>query len=100
MIHPTLNIGIEEEYQLIDPQNRELLGYVTQSMSQDQLVVRERTPEVELAQPFDEAVIEVGTPVCADIKEAREKLLRMRQQILQVAHHKWLSGGSGRHASL
>jgi carboxylate-amine ligase len=85
--YPSLNIGIEEEYQLVDPQNRELLGYVTQSMSQDQLVVRERTPEVELAQPFGEAVIEVGTPVCADIKEAREKLLRMRQQILDVAHH-------------
>jgi carboxylate-amine ligase len=86
MYYPSLNIGIEEEYQLIDPQNRELLGYVTQSMSQEQLVVRERTPEVELAQPFDEAVIEVGTPVCADVKEAREKLLRMREQILQVAH--------------
>ena len=45
MYYPTLNIGIEEEYQVIDPQNRELLGYVTQSMSQEQLVVRERTPE-------------------------------------------------------
>jgi carboxylate-amine ligase len=49
-------------------------------------VVRERTPETEMSQPFDEAVIEVGTPVCADIKEAREKLLRMRESILQVAH--------------
>jgi carboxylate-amine ligase len=86
MYFPSLNIGIEEEYQLIDPGNRELLGYVTQSMSQDQLVVRERTPEVELVQPFGEAVIEVGTPVCADINEAREKLVRMREQILEVAH--------------
>jgi carboxylate-amine ligase len=84
--YPSLNIGIEEEYQLVDPQSRELLGYVTQSMSQDQLLVRERTPEVELAQPFGEAVIEVGTPVSADIKEAREKLLRMREQILEIAH--------------
>jgi carboxylate-amine ligase len=86
MDSPSLNIGIEEAYQLIEPQSRELLGYVTQSMSQEQLVVRERTPDMELAQPFDEAVIEVGTPICADIKEAREKLLRMREQILQVAH--------------
>ena len=85
MDYPSLNIGIEEEYQLIDPQSRELLGYVTQSMSQDQLVVRERTPEVELMQPFGDAVIEVGTPVCADVKEAREKLMRMREQILAVA---------------
>ena len=98
MYHPSLNIGIEEEYQLIDPQNRELLGYVTQSMSQDQLVVRQRTPDVELAQPFGEAVIEVGTPVCADIKEAREKLLRMRAQILQVAHQNgYLVAAAGTH---
>jgi carboxylate-amine ligase len=85
MYYPSLNIGIEEEYQFIDPQSRELLGYVTQSMSQDQMVMRERTPDVELAQPFGEAVIEVGTPVCADVKEAREKLLRMREQILEFA---------------
>jgi glutamate---cysteine ligase / carboxylate-amine ligase len=85
MYYPSLNIGIEEEYQLIDPESCELVGYVTQSMSQDQLVVRERTPDVELAQPFGDAVIEVGTPVCADIKDAREKLLRMRESILQVA---------------
>ncbi len=30
---PSFNIGIEEEYQFIDPQSRELLGYATQSMS-------------------------------------------------------------------
>ena len=86
MYYPSLNIGIEEEYQLIDPESRELVGYVTQSMSQDQLVVRERTPDVELAQPFGDAVIEVGMPVCADIKDAREALLRMRESILRVAH--------------
>jgi glutamate---cysteine ligase / carboxylate-amine ligase len=85
MYHPSLNIGIEEEYQLIDPQSRELLGYVTQSMSRDQLVVRERVADGEVAQTFDEAVIAVGTPVCADINEAREKLLQMRAAIVQVA---------------
>ena len=45
MYYPSLNIGIEEEYQFIDPQSRELLGYVTKSMSQDQMVLRERTPD-------------------------------------------------------
>lgn len=86
MYYPSLNIGIEEEYQIIDPDSRELVGYITQSMSSDQLVVRERTPDTELAQPFDEAVIEVGTPVCADINDAREQILRLRASVLQVAH--------------
>lgn len=86
MYYPSLNIGIEEEYQLIDPDSRELLGYVTQSMSNEQLLVRERTPEVDLAGQFGSAVIEVGTPVCADIKEARDQLLRLRNHVLEVAH--------------
>jgi len=86
MYYPSLNIGIEEEYQLIDPQSRELLGYVTQSMANEQMLVRERTPNTEIAHGFDSAVIEVGTPVCADIKDARDKLLRMRNNVLELAH--------------
>ena len=30
MVHPTFNIGIEEEYQMIEPESRALLGYVSQ----------------------------------------------------------------------
>jgi carboxylate-amine ligase len=86
MYHPSFNIGIEEEYQVIDPQSRELLGYVTQSMATEELVVRERTPEAELTQRFSDAVIQVGTPVCSDIKEAREKLLQMRNSVLELVH--------------
>ena len=94
MYYPSLNIGIEEEYQFIDPQSRELVGYVTQSMALDQMIVRARTPDVELAQSMDAATIEAGTPVCADIQEAREKLLRMRESILQTAHANgcWVAG--------
>jgi carboxylate-amine ligase len=86
MYHPSFNIGIEEEYQVIDPQSRELLGYVTQSMANEQMVVRERNPDADLAERFAEAVIQVGTPVCADIKEAREKLVQMRQNVLKLVH--------------
>lgn len=85
MPFPSLNIGIEEEYQLIDPESRELLGYVTQSMSQDQMVVRERTPETEFAREMRESVIETGTPVCVDIYEAREQIIRMRERMLEFA---------------
>lgn len=85
MYHPSYNIGIEEEYQLIDPSSRELLGYVRQSMSRDRMVVNERTPETEFAEQIGGAVIEVGTPVCVDINEARIQLLRMRNQMLEFA---------------
>jgi carboxylate-amine ligase len=84
MYHPSFNIGIEEEYQVIDPTTRELLGYVTQSMANDQMVVRQRNPNADLAERFSHAVLQVGTPVCADIKEARIQLLRMRREVLDL----------------
>lgn len=87
MLQPSFNIGIEEEYQLIDPNSRELLGYVTQSMARDQMLVRERSAETDFAQQLDSAVVTVGTPVAADIKEARHHLLRLRHQMLEFAQH-------------
>ncbi len=86
MYYPSFNIGIEEEYQIIDPQSRELLGYVTQSMAREEMVVRERTPDTKFARQMREAVIEAGTPVAADIHEAHDHLLRMRTQMLEFAH--------------
>lgn len=85
MYYPSFNIGIEEEYQLIDPQSRELLGYVTQSMARDEMMVRERTPETEFARDMRDAVIAAGTPVSADIHEARSQLLSLRTQMLEFA---------------
>ncbi len=85
MYYPSFNIGIEEEYQLIEPGSRELVGYVTQSMARDEMVVRERTTETGFAREMRESVIEAGTPVAADIHEAREHLLRMRSQMLEFA---------------
>ena len=85
MYHPTFNIGIEEEYQLIEPASRELLGYVRQSMSRDQMLVRGRTKETDFTEQLNSAVIEVGTPVSADIKEAQLQLTRLRAQMLEFA---------------
>ena len=36
-----LTIGVEEEYQLIDPKTRELTSYVTELLEEGSLVFRE-----------------------------------------------------------
>lgn len=84
MYYPSFNIGIEEEYQLIDPDSRELLGYVTQSMAREKMVVNERAPNADLAAVIREGAVSTGTPVCEDINEARDKLLRVREQMLEL----------------
>jgi len=44
---PTLTIGIEEEYQIIDPESRELKSYITQLLEGSRLYLLER--DIKLA---------------------------------------------------
>ncbi|MEZ4831801.1 MAG: carboxylate-amine ligase [Caldilineaceae bacterium] len=81
---PSFNIGIEEEYQLIDPDSRELLGFLSQSMSREQMLVRERRPDLDFAHRIGADSIEVGTPVCEDVKGARAELVRIRSKMLEL----------------
>jgi len=85
MYHPSYRIGIEEEYQLIDPQSWELIGYVTQSMGGAQVISPERNSDLDFAGHLQSTVLSSGGPVCADIKAARDQLLHMRSTMLELA---------------
>jgi carboxylate-amine ligase len=77
---PSLTIGIEEEYQIIDPQTRELRSYITQMLEEGRLILREQVkPELH------QSVIEVGTEVCKTPAEARAELVRLRREIIGLA---------------
>ena len=55
---PSLTLGIEEEYQIIDPETRELQSYITEILSGDHLVLGEVKPELH------QSMVEIGTKVC------------------------------------
>lgn len=82
MIEPSLTIGIEEEYQIIDPETRELRSYVQQFLEQGHAVLPD-----QLRPEFLQSQIEAGTQICADITEARTELLRIRRSILELAEN-------------
>src|SRR3954449_6854653 len=63
---PSLTIGIEEEYQIIDPQTRELKSYITQILEDSKLILKEQV-KAELHQ----SMVEVGSEGCRDPAEAR-----------------------------
>src|SRR6266478_2002217 len=77
---PSLTIGIEEEYQIIDPQTRELRSYITQILQDSKLILREQV-KAELHQ----SMVEVGTEVCRTPAEARAELVRLRGEIIALA---------------
>lgn len=77
---PSLTIGIEEEYQIIDPETRELKSYITQILEDSKLILREQV-KAELHQ----SMVEVGTEVCRTPAEARAELVRLRREIMRLA---------------
>ncbi|MGH7576773.1 MAG: carboxylate-amine ligase [Longimicrobiales bacterium] len=76
---PSLTIGIEEEYQIIDPVTRELRSYITEMLKAENLVLREVKPELH------QSIVEVGTTVCRTPSEAGAELARLRGIVMDVA---------------
>jgi len=98
MYHPSFTIGIKEEYQLIDPESLELVGYVTQLMARNKIVVQERHSDVNFAKHVEKAALEADTHASADIKEACERLLRLRGALLELAGtHNFKLAAAGTH---
>jgi carboxylate-amine ligase len=76
---PSLTLGIEEEYQIIDPQTRELKSYITEILSGDKLVLDEVKPELH------QSMVEIGSRVCKTPQELREELVRLRGMVMDLA---------------
>jgi carboxylate-amine ligase len=81
---PSLTLGIEEEYQIIDPETRELRSYITEILSGDHLVLGEVKPELH------QSMVEIGTKVCTSPAEVRAELVRLRRHVMELAGKKGL----------
>ncbi len=75
-----LTIGVEEEYQIIDPETRELTSFIGEFMEQGATVFRDQVkPEMLQSQ------IEIGSHVCRNIAEARSEVTRLRRMVYEIA---------------
>jgi carboxylate-amine ligase len=81
MERPSLSIGIEEEYQTIDPETRDLRSHIAMEI----LPKAKRALHEAVKPEMHQAVIEVGTKVCPDIKSAREDMLSLRREMINLA---------------
>lgn len=78
---PALTLGIEEEYLLVDPDTRDLVPEPSPDFLKD---CKERLGE-RVTPEFLKCQVEIGTPVCADIAEARRHLTALRSVIINTA---------------
>jgi carboxylate-amine ligase len=85
-MRPTFTLGIEEEYQTVDPESRDLRSHIaTEMLAKGKLRLEERV-KAEMHQ----SVIEVGTRVCHNIEEAREDIYDLRRNMISLAEENGL----------
>ena len=66
-------LGIEEEFQIVDSQTRGLRSHVSEILAEGKMLLGEQV-KPEMIQ----SMIEVGTGICKDIKEARLDITNLR----------------------
>ncbi len=80
-MRPSFTLGIEEEYQTIDPETRDLRSHIdAEIISQGKTLLKEAV-KAEMHQ----SVVEVGTGICQDIKEAGREVKCLRAEIVELA---------------
>lgn len=73
-------LGVEEEYQIIDPETRELRNYISQMVEASTAL-----DEIELQPELHQSVVEVATRICEDIHAVRREVVRNRRIASEIA---------------
>ncbi len=71
-------LGIEEEFQIVDPQSRELKAHI-----QELLIAKENDALLKdvLKQEMHQSVVETGTDVCRNIHDAKRQVKSLRAKL-------------------
>jgi len=78
-------LGIEEEFQIVDPQTRELKSHVSEMLEEGKMLLGE-----QIKPEMIQSMIEVGTGICNNIHEARADISKLRSIISSLARKKGL----------
>jgi carboxylate-amine ligase len=73
-------IGVEEEYQIVDPETRALKSHVSAMLEEGGNLLGE-----QLKPEMHQSVLEVGTDICKNVAEARADVSRLRATVAQLA---------------
>lgn len=81
---PSLTLGVEEEYQVLDPETRELHSFVFEDTGED-LVLEDVKRELHRSN------LEIGTRVCETPAEVASELRRLRGRVRDLAASRGLA---------
>jgi carboxylate-amine ligase len=78
-------LGIEEEFQIVDPHTRELRSHVSEILEEGRMLLGE-----QIKPEMIQSMIEVGTGICKDIQEARRDITNLRSILSALVRKKGL----------
>ncbi len=78
--YKSFTLGVEEEYMVLDPVTHELKSHEQKIVQEGQKVIKDKV-KAEMHQ----AVVEVGTDICADVDEAYTDVATLRKTISGIA---------------
>jgi glutamate---cysteine ligase / carboxylate-amine ligase len=80
-MNPSFTIGIEEEYQTIDPETFDLRSHIAAEI----IAKGKRQMDERIKAEMHQSVVEVGTGVCRNMREARADIVNLRRQMVDLA---------------
>jgi carboxylate-amine ligase len=78
---PSFTIGIEEEYQTIDPRTYDLRSHIQTEIFEE----GKRRMKEKVKTEMHQSVVEVGTGVCRNMREARADIINLRRAMVKLA---------------
>ncbi|NUM81655.1 carboxylate-amine ligase [bacterium] len=82
----SFTLGIEEEYQIVDAQTKELRSHVsTQLLEEGKMILAE-----QIKMEMHQSVVEVGTHICHTIQEAKKDVAKLRSTLSKLAEKRGL----------
>ena len=73
-------IGVEEEFQIVDPESGELRSHVSQLMATTSPGIHD-----QVKHELHESIVEIGTKICANVGELEAEMRRVRGELVRAA---------------
>ena len=73
-------VGVEEEFQIVDPQTWELRSHVSELLASSAPMLGD-----QIKRELHQSIVEVGTKICADVSELRDEIFRIRRELTGAA---------------
>src|SRR5262245_55142479 len=70
-------LGVEEEFQIVDPDTWELRSHVSELLASSAPALGD-----QITRDLHQAIVEVGTKICADVGELSAEVMRLRRDVV------------------